>query len=60
VYLIGIVWFALASAACGLASDVMFLIITRVLHGADAASVLRLVTSWTSRKICRSGWRHDL
>ena len=30
VYLIGIVWFALASAACGLAPDAMFLIITRV------------------------------
>ena len=30
VYLIGIVWFALASAACELAPDVMYLIITRV------------------------------
>jgi MFS family permease len=30
VYLIGIVWLALASAACGLAPDAMFLIITRV------------------------------
>jgi MFS family permease len=30
VYLIGIVWFAPASAACGLAPDAMFLIITRV------------------------------
>jgi hypothetical protein len=37
VYLIGIVWFALASAACGLAPDVTFLIITRVLQGAGAA-----------------------
>ena len=37
VYLIGIVWFALASAACGLAPDVEFLIITRVLQGAGAA-----------------------
>jgi MFS family permease len=31
------VWFALASAACGFAPDVLFLIITRVLHGAGAA-----------------------
>ena len=37
VYLIGIVWFALASAACGFAPDVVFLIITRVLQGAGAA-----------------------
>ena len=37
VYLIGTVWFALASAACGLAPDVVFLIITRVLQGAGAA-----------------------
>ena len=37
VYLIGTVWFALASAACGLAPDVTFLIITRVLQGAGAA-----------------------
>ena len=37
VYLIGIVWFALASAACGLAPDVMFLIITRILQGAGTA-----------------------
>jgi EmrB/QacA subfamily drug resistance transporter len=37
VYLIGTVWFALASAACGLAPDVLFLIITRVLQGAGAA-----------------------
>jgi EmrB/QacA subfamily drug resistance transporter len=37
VYLIGTVWFALASAGCGLAPDVAFLIITRVLQGAGAA-----------------------
>ena len=37
VYLIGTVWFALASAACGFAPDVVFLIITRVLQGAGAA-----------------------
>ena len=37
VYLIGIVWFALASAACGLAPNVAFLIVTRVLQGAGAA-----------------------
>jgi len=37
VYLIGTVWFALASAACGLAPDVGFLIITRVLQGVGAA-----------------------
>jgi EmrB/QacA subfamily drug resistance transporter len=37
VYLIGIVWFALASAACGLAPTALFLIITRVLQGAGAA-----------------------
>jgi EmrB/QacA subfamily drug resistance transporter len=37
VYLIGTVWFALASAACGLAPDVVSLIVTRVLQGAGAA-----------------------
>jgi EmrB/QacA subfamily drug resistance transporter len=37
VYLIGIVWFALASAACGFAPSVVALIITRVLQGAGAA-----------------------
>jgi EmrB/QacA subfamily drug resistance transporter len=37
VYLIGTVWFALASAACGLAPNVVFLIITRVLQGVGAA-----------------------
>lgn len=37
VYLIGIVWFALASAACGFAPSVVFLIITRVLQGIGAA-----------------------
>lgn len=37
VYLIGIVWFALASAACGFAPGALFLIITRVLQGVGAA-----------------------
>jgi EmrB/QacA subfamily drug resistance transporter len=37
VYLIGIVWFALASAACGLAPTALFLIITRLLQGVGAA-----------------------
>lgn len=37
VYLIGIVWFALASAACGLAPTAVFLIVTRVLQGVGAA-----------------------
>jgi EmrB/QacA subfamily drug resistance transporter len=37
IYLIGVVWFALASAACGLAPSALFLIITRVLQGVGAA-----------------------
>ena len=37
VYLIGIVWFALASAACGLAPTALVLIATRVLQGVGAA-----------------------
>jgi EmrB/QacA subfamily drug resistance transporter len=37
VYLTGIVWFALASAACGFAPSVDFLIVTRVLQGVGAA-----------------------
>jgi EmrB/QacA subfamily drug resistance transporter len=37
VYLIGIVWFALASAACGFAPNADFLIITRVLQGIGGA-----------------------
>jgi MFS family permease len=37
VYLTGIAWFAVASAACGFAPDVTFLIITRLLQGAGAA-----------------------
>jgi len=37
VFLIGIVWFALASAACGLAPGALFLILTRVLQGVGAA-----------------------
>jgi MFS family permease len=37
VYLIGVVWFALASAACGFAPGAGFLIVTRVLQGIGAA-----------------------
>src|ERR1700683_4770768 len=37
VYLIGIVWFALASAACGFAPSAVFLIATRVLQGIGGA-----------------------
>jgi len=37
VYLIGIAWFAVASAACGFAPNVAFLIIARLLQGAGAA-----------------------
>jgi EmrB/QacA subfamily drug resistance transporter len=37
VYLVGIIWFAVASAACGLAPSVIFLIVTRVLQGVGAA-----------------------
>jgi EmrB/QacA subfamily drug resistance transporter len=37
VYSIGIVWFAVASAACGFAPNAGFLIVTRVLQGVGAA-----------------------
>jgi EmrB/QacA subfamily drug resistance transporter len=37
VYLLGVVWFALASAACGFAPSADFLIITRVLQGIGGA-----------------------
>ncbi len=37
VYLTGVAWFALASAACGFAPDALALIITRALQGAGAA-----------------------
>jgi EmrB/QacA subfamily drug resistance transporter len=37
VYMIGVVWFALASAACGFSSSAVVLIITRVLQGIGAA-----------------------
>src|SRR5436190_773593 len=37
VYMIGTVWFAVASAACGFAPGALFLIVTRVLQGVGAA-----------------------
>ncbi len=37
VYLIGVIWFALASAACGFAPNAVFLIITRALQGVGGA-----------------------
>lgn len=37
VYTIGIVWFAIASAACGFAPNAVFLIIMRLLQGIGAA-----------------------
>ena len=37
VYLTGVVWFAVASVACGLAPGAVFLIIIRVLQGVGAA-----------------------
>jgi EmrB/QacA subfamily drug resistance transporter len=37
VFLIGIVWFAVASAACGFAPGALFLILTRLLQGVGAA-----------------------
>ena len=37
VYLTGIVWFAMASVACGFAPSVVFLIVARVLQGVGAA-----------------------
>ena len=37
VYLIGIVWFTVASVACGFAPGVVFLIVTRLLQGVGAA-----------------------
>jgi len=37
VYLTGIVWFTLASVACGLAPGAVFLIVTRLLQGIGAA-----------------------
>jgi MFS family permease len=48
VYLIGIVWFTLASVACGLAPSAVFLIVTRVLQGAGAA--LLTPEAWRSWK----------
>ena len=56
VYLIGSVWFALASAACELAPDVTYLIITRVrrkrVYGASWAMVL---LSWCPMVLARCG-----
>jgi MFS family permease len=46
VYLIGTVWFAPVSAACGFAPDVAFLIITRVLQGVGAALGLAVFLTW--------------
>src|SRR5690348_9473633 len=37
IFLIGIVWFALASAACGFAPNALFLILTRLIQGVGAA-----------------------
>ncbi|MBO0807800.1 MAG: MFS transporter, partial [Actinobacteria bacterium] len=37
VYLAGVLWFAVASAACGFAPDATFLIVMRVLQGIGAA-----------------------
>jgi EmrB/QacA subfamily drug resistance transporter len=37
IYLTGVVWFALASAGCGMAPGAVVLIVTRVLQGAGAA-----------------------
>jgi len=37
VYLIGVVWFAVASVACGFAPGAVFLIVTRILQGVGAA-----------------------
>ena len=37
VFLVGVVWFALASAACATAPDVAVLVVTRVLQGVGAA-----------------------
>jgi EmrB/QacA subfamily drug resistance transporter len=37
VYAIGVIWFALASVACGFAPTATFLIVTRVLQGVGAA-----------------------
>jgi EmrB/QacA subfamily drug resistance transporter len=37
IYLIGIVWFAVASVACGFAPGAVFLIVTRMLQGVGAA-----------------------
>ena len=37
IFLIGIVWFALASVACGFAPNALFLILTRLIQGVGAA-----------------------
>src|ERR1700683_4756577 len=38
VYLLGVVWFALASAACGFAPNADFLLVTRGVHGLGGAA----------------------
>jgi EmrB/QacA subfamily drug resistance transporter len=40
VFLVGVVWFALASAACGFAPNALFLIVTRLLQGIGAALLM--------------------
>ena len=50
VYLIGVVWFTLASAACGFAPTAGFLIATRVLQGAGAARRCSRRAAWRSWK----------
>jgi EmrB/QacA subfamily drug resistance transporter len=40
VFLVGIVWFTVASAACGFAPDVLFLIVMRLLQGIGAALLM--------------------
>ncbi|HZU79726.1 MAG TPA: DHA2 family efflux MFS transporter permease subunit [Acidimicrobiales bacterium] len=40
VFLVGVVWFAVASAACAAAPDVTVLVVTRILQGAGAALLM--------------------
>ena len=56
VYLIGIVWFALASAACGLAPTALFLTITRLLQvSARRCSHREAWRSWKRRSCPQTG-----